>query len=122
MPNHRFSAMTLASGALSLALLAASAGAATAREYNSDRSWSGNGRVETTPSNSRRGNSEAGRRDRDDDRGWNRDDDRRLGDGYGRRHNGGRYNPWWRHSRYAEDYYGSDRPRWHRRHWWNRNW
>lgn len=120
MLNHRFSAMTLASGALSLALLAASTGASTAREYNSDRSWSGNGRVETTPSYPRRGNPEAG--GSDGDRGWSHDNDRRFGDGYGRRHGGSGYNPWWRSSRYAEDYYGYDQPRRHRRHWWNRNW
>ncbi len=143
MRNHRFAAVMLAGSALSLALIAAGTGAASAREYNGERSWNGQSRAEAGSTNTRRGtaaNQRGGtsskprnddwsrpvvvQRDRDRDwngnRDWRRGNDRWQGDWNGRRYGGGRYNPWWGRSRYADDYYGFDRPRWQRRHWWNR--
>ncbi|MBR2536354.1 MAG: hypothetical protein IKE66_09825 [Hyphomicrobium sp.] len=46
MQNYRLSPMTLAAGALAVAMLAGSAGMASARDYQGDRSWSGSNRIE----------------------------------------------------------------------------
>lgn len=120
MRNNRLSPMTLAAGALAVAMIAGSAGGASAADYDGDRSWNGSNRVEH--GNGHRGNANNHRRD-DDDRGrnhnggWNGGRDRGYGDGYGNHHHHwrGGYKPWWRYSRdYSDRYYGPRRP------WWNR--